>query len=337
MISPDGEHVYVDERNTGARATRAATSPPRRRHLRRHHRAQPRRARRPAPRQDPMPAAMRDGQFLFNTANSSVVGITQNFWVACASCHIEGRTDAVTWRFLPGPRDTPSNAGRRLGHRLPLPHRRPPRRDRLLAHHRRGAGRQFRELRRRRRAVRPQRSTRISTTSRPTSTSRSLRRSRRPPTRRWSRWARDLLQRGRRLRQLPLRARAHRLGRGRRAHAQPRGPHPAPRRGDVQHGGLPRRESHRRGRQPALPLRGTVRRDVSPTGRSGASASTRPPCAASPSSPPYFHDGSAPTIYDALEMTKGNAGGTMGAGHMGDITSLTSAQIDALVEYVRSL
>jgi cytochrome c peroxidase len=55
------------------------------------------------------------------------------------------------------------------------------------------------------------------------------------------------------------------------------------------------------------------------------------------SSAPYFHDGSAPTIYDALEMTKGNAGGTTGAGHMGDITSLTSDQLDALVEYVRSL
>jgi YVTN family beta-propeller protein len=60
---------------------------------------------------DPMPAAMRHGQFVFNTANSADLPITQNNWIACSICHIEGRTDAVTWRFLQGPRDTPSNAG----------------------------------------------------------------------------------------------------------------------------------------------------------------------------------------------------------------------------------
>jgi mono/diheme cytochrome c family protein len=58
-----------------------------------------------------MPAAMRHGQFLFNTANTDVVPVTKNHWVACASCHIEGRSDAVTWKFKEGPRDTPSNAG----------------------------------------------------------------------------------------------------------------------------------------------------------------------------------------------------------------------------------
>jgi hypothetical protein len=31
--------------------------------------------------------------------------------VACASCHLEGGSDAVTWQFTQGPRDTPSNAG----------------------------------------------------------------------------------------------------------------------------------------------------------------------------------------------------------------------------------
>ncbi len=31
--------------------------------------------------------------------------------MACATCHLEGQTDAVTWQFLEGPRDTPSNAG----------------------------------------------------------------------------------------------------------------------------------------------------------------------------------------------------------------------------------
>jgi YVTN family beta-propeller protein len=60
---------------------------------------------------DPMPAQMRLGQRLFYSANSSEFPITQNFWVSCASCHLEARSDAVVWLFAPGPRDTPSNAG----------------------------------------------------------------------------------------------------------------------------------------------------------------------------------------------------------------------------------
>jgi YVTN family beta-propeller protein len=60
---------------------------------------------------DPMPANLRYGQRLFYTANSAAFPITRNFWVACSSCHLEGYTDAVTWRFFVGPRDTPSNAG----------------------------------------------------------------------------------------------------------------------------------------------------------------------------------------------------------------------------------
>lgn len=60
---------------------------------------------------DPMPADLRRGQRLFYTANSAAFPITKNFWVACASCHIEGGSDAVTWLFHEGPRDTPSNAG----------------------------------------------------------------------------------------------------------------------------------------------------------------------------------------------------------------------------------
>ena len=60
---------------------------------------------------DPMPATLRLGQKLFFSANSDDVPLTQNHWVACASCHVEGRSDAVTWRFEQGPRDTPSNAG----------------------------------------------------------------------------------------------------------------------------------------------------------------------------------------------------------------------------------
>jgi cytochrome c peroxidase len=60
---------------------------------------------------DPMPANLRLGQHLFHSANSDELPVTQNHWVACASCHLEGRSDAVTWRFAQGPRDTPSNAG----------------------------------------------------------------------------------------------------------------------------------------------------------------------------------------------------------------------------------
>jgi YVTN family beta-propeller protein len=60
---------------------------------------------------DPMPALLRQGQRLFYSANSAAFALTRNFWVACASCHLEGGTDAVTWLFTVGPRDTPSNAG----------------------------------------------------------------------------------------------------------------------------------------------------------------------------------------------------------------------------------
>jgi DNA-binding beta-propeller fold protein YncE len=60
---------------------------------------------------DPMPGNLRLGQHMFNSANSDEYPITSNHWAACATCHLEGRSDAVTWRFTEGPRDTPSNAG----------------------------------------------------------------------------------------------------------------------------------------------------------------------------------------------------------------------------------
>ena len=31
--------------------------------------------------------------------------------IEITSCHLEGQSDAVTWQFAQGPRDTPSNAG----------------------------------------------------------------------------------------------------------------------------------------------------------------------------------------------------------------------------------
>jgi YVTN family beta-propeller protein len=60
---------------------------------------------------DPMPSELRLGQKLFYSADSDDVATTRNHWVACASCHLEGRSDAVTWLFAQGPRDTPTNAG----------------------------------------------------------------------------------------------------------------------------------------------------------------------------------------------------------------------------------
>ena len=46
------------------------------------------------------------------------------------------------------------------------------------------------------------------------------------------------------------------------------------------------------------------------------------------STPPYLHDGSAPTIRDVLDQTRGK---------MGNITGLSGSDEDALVEFVRSL
>jgi CxxC motif-containing protein (DUF1111 family) len=46
------------------------------------------------------------------------------------------------------------------------------------------------------------------------------------------------------------------------------------------------------------------------------------------SSAPYFHDGRAPTLLDALEQTRGT---------MGHIEQLTPDDLSALVEYLRSL
>jgi YVTN family beta-propeller protein len=60
---------------------------------------------------DPMPPNLRQGFRLFYSSNTSQFPITQNFWITCVTCHPEGETDAITWQFLEGPRDTPSNAG----------------------------------------------------------------------------------------------------------------------------------------------------------------------------------------------------------------------------------
>jgi sugar lactone lactonase YvrE len=109
VLSPDETHAYVQERNTNdvvvldlARTGGTLTV-----------------AIEPSViatiAADPMPTTMRLGQHLFYSANSDEYPITKNHWVACATCHMEGRSDAVTWRFEQGPRDTPTNAGGVLG------------------------------------------------------------------------------------------------------------------------------------------------------------------------------------------------------------------------------
>lgn len=111
VVSPDGKYAYVDERASGDIAVLAISGKdvpgPR---LRLDGSPIPRRA-----AGDPMPAELREGQKLFYSANSAKLPLTKNFWVACASCHLEGRSDAVTWLFTQGPRDTPTNAGGMLG------------------------------------------------------------------------------------------------------------------------------------------------------------------------------------------------------------------------------
>ncbi len=108
-ISPDDQVAYIDERNTGDVAVvRIVRST-----------AGVRLELDGAPisrlAADPMPTQLRLGQHLFYSANSDEYPITQNHWIACATCHLEGRSDQVTWRFAQGPRDTPSNAGGTLG------------------------------------------------------------------------------------------------------------------------------------------------------------------------------------------------------------------------------
>ena len=109
VVAPDGHAAYVDERVSGdvailrivgegssARVSVDGT---------------------PIARltADPMPSTLRLGQDLFNSADSSRFPVTTNHWVACATCHMEGRSDAVTWLFAQGPRDTPTNAAGMLG------------------------------------------------------------------------------------------------------------------------------------------------------------------------------------------------------------------------------
>ncbi|MCB9664024.1 MAG: DUF1565 domain-containing protein [Alphaproteobacteria bacterium] len=58
---------------------------------------------------DPLSDEARHGRQLFSSTNTAEG--TSGFAMACASCHPDGRTDGVTWRFAAGPRSTPHLAG----------------------------------------------------------------------------------------------------------------------------------------------------------------------------------------------------------------------------------
>lgn len=109
VLSPDGTRAYVDERisgdiavldldESGAVLDASVDGAPIARLSK-----------------DPMPEQLRLGQHVFNSANSTEFPVTTDHWISCATCHMEGRSDAVTWLFAQGPRDTPSNAGGMLG------------------------------------------------------------------------------------------------------------------------------------------------------------------------------------------------------------------------------
>jgi DNA-binding beta-propeller fold protein YncE len=109
VLSPDGLTAFIDERASGDVAVLSIAADWQTRQS-----GRVRLDGAPIPRlatADPMPAELRLGQRLFYSANSAEFPITKNFWMACSSCHLEGRSDAVTWLFAAGPRDTPSNAG----------------------------------------------------------------------------------------------------------------------------------------------------------------------------------------------------------------------------------
>lgn len=62
---------------------------------------------------DPNPALLQKGRRLFTFTGNDKVSQSQRF--ACASCHLEGTEDKLTWFITDGPRQTPSLAGRLQG------------------------------------------------------------------------------------------------------------------------------------------------------------------------------------------------------------------------------
>ncbi len=340
VISPDGKFAYVDERNNWSAGNTNSggdvaiiaidTSTPGAINL---SVAAP-----PIPRlsADPMPAAMRHGQFLFNTANSDLVPITSNHWIACATCHVEGRTDAVTWRFLAGPRDTPSNAGgvSDTGFLLHTADRRAVT-DYWQTIDDEQGGSFFSngpdggpiettepalvlDLQDLSTYVNFGIPTPIPPTTNPTLVAQGKTIFESPDVGCFNCHSGQVHTdsgEGNPTLSLSGNVLLHDVG-SCNAGVWPDVDHP-----DQE--GDPRYPCVVPAGAPCLATSSCALGFNTPTLRGVASSA------------PYLHDGSAPTIKDVLEKLKGS--GALTAGHMGDITGLTDAQIDALVEYVRSL
>ncbi|GAB7388350.1 hypothetical protein BSNK01_21870 [Bacillaceae bacterium] len=104
-ISPDGKTLYVhmamshqlDILQTGGASSHA----------------QVKKAKKPIPliADDPLPPLVREGKTIFFSANSDefAAPITGNFWMSCASCHSDGDINGLTLMAAKGPRNVPSN------------------------------------------------------------------------------------------------------------------------------------------------------------------------------------------------------------------------------------
>lgn len=64
----------------------------------------------------PLPSEVQRGRVLFFRGDNSAMS---SGGMACGTCHVEGRTDGLTWPFARGPRQTPSLA-ERVSERTPL-------------------------------------------------------------------------------------------------------------------------------------------------------------------------------------------------------------------------
>ena len=295
VVAPDGARAYVDLRNTSAVAVLRLRAGAEGLEVTRDGETIARVAR------DPMPAALRLGQRVFYSANSTELPITQNFWVACASCHVEGRSDGVVWRFKVGPRDTPSNAGGALGTGALLRTGMFAAVDdywRVITEEQGGDGEAFRDD---------------------------------PTLRPYLAALRDYVNLAIPL-PVPPRTDAAMVARGRalfnRDDVGCATCHAGERFTDADRGTLA---------APRLYDVGACNTDAAWPDRPHADAEGRPREACLFETPglrgvadsaPYLHDGSAATLRDALERTRGR---------MGHIETLSEPEIDALVEYMRSL
>ncbi len=295
VVSPDGAHAYVDLRNSLSVAVLDLRSGDEGLEVTRNGEPIARTLR------DPMPANLRTGQRVFYSANSAELPITQNFWVACASCHIEGRSDGVLWRFKVGPRDTPSNAGGTLGTGPLLRTAMLTNVEdywRIISEEQGGDGPAFRDD---------------------------------PALHPYLVALREYVDRAIPA-PIPPRTDAARVARGRalfeREDVGCAGCHRGERFTDSGEGTLA---------APRLYDVGSCNTDPAWPDRAHADANGAPraPCSFDTpglrgiaDSAPYLHDGSAPTLRDALLRTRGR---------MGHIERLTDTEIDDLVEYMRSL